>query len=254
MGGGASKGTKAEKDKTNPDAAVAATCAESKCTVAETFVESIQPAESIGDIYEGEQHFNLEQAQNAGAALGNIFKKKADKPMTENKALVFDCGTGETKAIFLQYYLDGDKPVVAMKELGKAPATLDFLKRKSALDNEDYQKKCKRCDTNLDRKGRKVYETDEELEAARSKLNDGYWFLDKKPEGATDVLKPQYFVDFCVQTKKKLIKDGNPPDTVMIGCSAWARDAGDLQSAADDLVVKLTKVHFLYIFVHAEGS
>lgn len=229
--------------------------AEEEQTVEETAVEpmpdqpgdqpDIKRAESIGDIYEGEQHFNLEQAQNAGAALGNIFKKKADKPMTENKALVFDCGTGETKAIFLQYYLDGDKPVVAMKELGKAPATLDFLKGKKASDNEDYKTKCKHCETNLDKRGRKVFDTDEELEAARNSLNDGYWFLEKKPEGATDILKPQYFVDFCVQTKKKLIADGNPPDTVMIGCSAWARDAGAYQKDADDLVVELTKAGLL---------
>ena len=51
-----------------------------------------------------------------------------------------------------------------------------------------------------------------------------------------------------MQTKKKLIADGNPPDTVMIGCSAWARDAGAFQKDADDLVVELTKVHFLYHF------
>jgi len=135
--------------------------------------------------------------------------------------------------------------VVAMKELGKAPATLDFLKGKKASDNEDYKTKCKHCETNLDKKGRKVYDTDEELEAARNSLNDGYWFLDKKPEGATDILKPQYFVDFCVQTKEKLIKDGDTPDTVMIGCSAWARDAGAYQKDADDLVVELTKAGLL---------
>ena len=129
-----------------------------------------------------------------------------------------------------------------MKELCKAPAVIDFLKRKRATDNEDYKTKRKRVETNLDKKGRKVFATEAELRKARAALNDGYWFLQKKPEGATDELIPQYFVDFCVETKRKLIESGDPPDTVMISCSAWARDAGALQSEADVLVHELTQV------------
>ena len=45
-----------------------------------------------------------------------------------------------------------------------------------------------------------------------------------------------------MQTKQRLIDSQRPPDTVMIGCSAWAREAGPLQAEADALILELTKV------------
>ena len=208
--------------------------------------DSIKRVQSIGDIFEGEQRrFTEKEALSAGSAFGNIFQQKAKdgEVMQSHKALVFDCGTGETKAIFLKYHRsDDDQPIVEVKELNKAPATLDFLKRKNASDNEDYKSKLKVVETNKDKKGRQAFATEEEREIARAKLNDGYWFLNEKPEGATDELLPQYFVDFCVQTKQKLIDSNQTPDTVMIGCSAWARDAGALQPEADALIIALSKV------------
>ena len=83
------------------------------------------------------------EAMAAGAALGNLFKKEAapGEKMKEHKALVFDCGTGETKAIFLQYKQVDGRDVVEMRELNKAPATLDFLHNKVAVEMEDYKKK-----------------------------------------------------------------------------------------------------------------
>ena len=43
--------------------------------------------------------------------------------IAKQAALVFDCGTNETKAIFLRYE-DGE---ITVAEMGKAPAVLTFL-------------------------------------------------------------------------------------------------------------------------------
>ena len=219
--------------------------------------------ESLGDIFEGEEkQYTEEEVFSAGHALGNLFKRMAGpaEVMQRHNALVIDSGTGETKAIFLKYRRNKDnQPIIEVKELSKAPATLDFLKRKNALDNEDYKTKLKAVETGLDKQGRQAFATDEERESARAKLNDGYWFLNEKPAGATEELLPQYFVDFCVQTKQKLVDSGQFPDTMMIGCSAWARDAGELQPEADALVIELTKVCDVHVCVctawlHAQHS
>lgn len=187
------------------------------------------------------------EAMAAGAALGNLFKKEAapGEKMKEHKALVFDCGTGETKAIFLQYKQVDGRDVVEMRELNKAPATLDFLHNKVAVEMEDYKKKVKEVETNKNKKGKTIFKDEESRQAAREALRDGYWFLDEKPAGCTGILEPQHFVDFCLQTKHKLEQDGCLPDTIMIGASAWARDAGSVQEKADQLVVDLTKAGLL---------
>merc|ERR1719174_3456597 len=82
-GGGEGDG----EDESNGDgnAATAAASAASAKGVAEK-AEAGQSTESMDDIYEGEQHFTLEAAQTAGAALGNIFKQKSKHQMQESKA------------------------------------------------------------------------------------------------------------------------------------------------------------------------
>ena len=187
------------------------------------------------------------EAMAAGEALGNLFKKEAapGEKMKEHRALVFDCGTGETKAIFLKYHVKDGKDTVEMRELNKAPATLDFLHNCIATDNEDYKQKLSDVNTNKDKKGNAVFKSEEDRERARANLRDGYWFLQEKPANAGPELLPEYFVQFCVETKKRLEEQGETPDTVMIGCSAWARDAGAVQHKADQLVIALTKAGLL---------
>jgi hypothetical protein len=195
--------------------------------------------------------YTEEEALAAAAALGSVVKRKAkkDEVLERHKALVFDCGTGETKAIFLEYGPNGanNARCVKLKELSKAPATLDFLKRNQAANNEDYKTALKKL----------AAEPDVAKKAAGiAKLNDGYWFLTAKPEGATGLLEPHHFVEFCVQTKKKLADAGNLPDTVMIGCSAWARDTGKLKQEADKLLIDLANAGLLCkkLLQTAEGT
>jgi hypothetical protein len=180
---------------------------------------------------------DIAEAKQAGADLGKILKKKAPEgqKLEKHSALVFDCGTGETKAIFLQFEVVDGRKTIVVEELNKAPAVLDFLHNKLAEDNEDYK--------TLRSKASKIAD-EAQREQALQRLRDGFWFLDEKPADAGDKLESKHFVAFCVQTKKKLADRKRLPDTVMIGTSAWARAAA-LEHKSDQLIKDLTKVGLL---------
>jgi hypothetical protein len=120
---------------------------------------------------------SVEEAKKVAAALGNMFQRVATdgEHIEEHKALVFDCGTGETKAI-LWHYKAADGGTIQMRELDKAPAVLHFLEGKKAADNEDYK-------ALLNEANNKIAQGADREEALR-RLRDGFWFLDAKPADA----------------------------------------------------------------------
>lgn len=223
---------------------------ESGKTATNFYTEKMQANDDEDDY--GRKVLSDKDAENFGKNFGNVIKadaKRVNKKLETHNALVFDCGTGETKAIFLQYSTTGfpaapgGEPAVKVTELRKAPATLDFLKGCNASANEDLKKKIK--------KHIKKMKIENPTEEDRAKANEAcggaYWFL-KKPEnkGQDDILKPEQFVNFCLEIKEELADAGTVPDTVMIGCSAWARDCEPrLQPKADQLVKDLSEAGIL---------
>lgn len=176
-------------------------------------------------------------------SFGNMFGGKHGEKQNEVTALVLDCGTGETKALFFKFHKEKGADYVEAKELTKAPAVLDFLMNKKAADNEDYKKKVKKIN-----KDSKLSE--EEKEKKIAKLLNGWAFLGEQPtteDGQPETtLKAEHFIQFCNNVKNHSKdpddKSGNtllpPVNTSIIGCSAWARE-GD--AASEDLMARLVE-------------
>ena len=99
--------------------------------------------------------------------------------------LIFDCGTGETKLMRLQYFDDGPNGAhVEVTQLSKKlPAVSTFLSR-------------------------------------TEKPADNFAFLmeDARPADPDAVLEEQHFVQYCLEQRKL-----NGAKDVVIGCSAWYR-------------------------------
>jgi len=131
-----------------------------------------------------------------------------DQPHT---AMVFDCGTGESKAMLFRFLPNGTHgPTVTAEQVSvKVPPVTDFLK-----------------------------------ESVRPK--GGFAFLPEaaRPTDAQAVLRPHHFVQFCVHQKQI-----QQADRVIVGVTAWYRgdfnklDAHENEShlKAKVLVEELTK-------------
>ena len=203
---------------------------------------------------DGAPSMSVDEAKQAADGLGKMFKLKATggQTLTEHRALVFDCGAGETKAIFVQFKVVNGRNTISLQELDKAPAVLDFLNNKPVIsadekdDSDDYKARL----AEVDKEGNDFFATEELREQAQQALRAGFWFLDKKPTSTTDdldgrhgaaavVLEPRHFVQFCLQTKHKLAARGALPDAVMIGIAAWTRDT-ELEDKSHQLIKDLT--------------
>jgi len=175
---------------------------------------------------------NVDPEKNKGLLSSSLIKRKGT--MKHNRALVFDCGTGETKAIMLEYDASRKGAKVSVHEAGKAPAVLDFLLNESIFDNKDYMKRLHKANAKGDK------EKIAKLEA------NPFFFLKKPPRTPSDAhgtLMTDHFVQFCEEQAA-----GNQANTTMIGSSAWHRAAQsdyDRGDEAEALVNRLTEAGLL---------
>ena len=144
--------------------------------------------------------------------------------ITKQAALVFDCGTNETKAIFLKYD-DGD---IIVEETGKVPAVLTFLgspKPTLLRETAEWRKKIV--------KAKKRGEPEPKL--------CKYFLKDSPPVDDDYVLTLQDFLAF-VQCKR--LEHDEEVNTVMVGSSAWLRSADEynVTKQADTLVKELQSI------------
>jgi len=181
-----------------------------------------------GDLDHQADVHNVDPEKNKGLLSSSMIKAKGT--MKGNRALVFDCGTGETKAILLEYDASRTGAKVSVKEAAKAPAVLDFLTGQSIFDNKDYMKKLHKCRDKGDLS-----------KVAKLEANP-FFFLKKPPRTPSDAegtLVSDHFVQFCEEQHS--LNDAN---TTMIGSSAWHRAAQtdyNRGAEAEALVTRLTE-------------
>lgn len=137
---------------------------------------------------------------------------------------MFDCGTNETKAIFLRY----DEGHITVKETGKVPAVLSFLGSPNPMflkETAGWQKEVA--------KARKLGQPEPKL--------CKYFLKDRPPVDDDYVLTLQDFVAF-VQCKRW--EHDEEVNTVMVGSSAWLRSADEynVTEKANRLVKELQSI------------